>query len=329
MFQDRRIERRHAGQEGGLLLGEIVHDHVDVRPRIDDHLVAVAHRAQHDSGQRIDVEQRQHTHDLLRASRRVGCRPGLALRHRRHHAAMGQHRGLGQARGAAGVLQQRHLIPQVALDRVREIGAVVVEQVLERHVPLVAGPRRDLFLLGERIEPVLGPGQIVGDRAHDQLLETCLAAHRGHLRVERHDIERDQDVGLAVAYFELELSCGVERRVVHHAATGLQDAEEGDQIVRRVGKIEADIDARPDAQLLEARRRMIRRLAIVGEGHHLVEEVGERPVAVLRAAFLEDLVDGLLRDVEFPGHAGGIALLPSILGHCLGSSVQDYGTRYE
>ena len=315
MLQDRGVERRHAGQEGRLLGREVAHDHVDVGPRIEDQLVAVAHRAQHDSRQRVDVEQRQHAHDLLGARRRVGRGPGLALAHRRDDAAVRQHGGLGQAGGAAGILQQRHLVPQVLARRIGRVLAVVGQKVLERQVPVVARPDRDLLLLGDRIEPVLGPRQVVGDRAHDQLLEPRLAAHRRHLRVERRDVERHQDVGLRIADLELELARGIERAVVHHPAAGLQHAEEGDDVVRRVGQIEADIDAGLDAQLLEAGRGLVRRFLVVAEGHHLVEEVGEGPVAVLRAALLEDLMDGLLRNLELPPHAGRIALLPRIVRH--------------
>jgi hypothetical protein len=193
--------------------------------------------------------------------------------------------------------------------------AVVLQEILERHVPVVTWPGRDLLLLGDRIEPVLRERQVVGDRADDQLLEPRLAAHRRHLRIERRDIERHQDVGLAVAYFELKLARGIERAVVDHPAARLQHAEEGDQVVRRVGQVEPDIDARADAQLLEAGRGVVRRLLVVTEGHDLVEEVGERPLGVLGAALLEDLVDGLLRNLKLPFHAWRVALFPNVVCH--------------
>ena len=317
MLQDRGVERRHAGQEAGLLLRQVAHDLVDVGPRIEDELVAVAHRAQHDSRQRVDVEQRQHAHHFLGARCRVGRGPGLALAHRRDDAAVRQHGGLGQAGGAAGVLQQRHLVPQVLVRGIGRVLAVVGQEILERHVPVVARPDRDLLLLGDRIEPVLGPRQIVGDRAHDQFLEPGLAAHPRHLGIERGGIERHQDVGLGIADLELEFARGIERAVVHHLAAGLQHAEEGDDVVRRVGQVEPDIDAGLDAELLEARGRPVRRLLVVAEGHHLVEEVGEGLVAELRAALLEDLMDGLLGHIELPPHAGRIALLPRVVRHFL------------
>ena len=193
--------------------------------------------------------------------------------------------------------------------------AVVGQQILERHVPLVARPRREVLFLGDRIEPVLGPRQVVGDRAHDQLLQPCLAAHRGHLGVERGDVEGHQNVGLGIADLVLELAGGVERAVVDDDAAGLEHAEEGDDVVRGVGQVEADMDAGFHAQLLEAGGGPVGGLLVVAEGHHLVEEVGERPVAILGAAILEGLVDGLARNLELPLHAGRIALLPRIVRH--------------
>src|SRR6476619_7135197 len=119
----------------------------------------------------------------------------------------------------------------------------------------------------------------------------------------------------------------MDRAVAHPPAAGLEDAEKGGDVVRRVGEIEADIDARPDAQLLEARRGAVRRFLVVAEGHDLVEEVGERPVGVLRAALLEDLVDRLLWNLELPLHARRIALFPDIARHAFVPPGADTMTR--
>ena len=324
MLQDRGVERRHAGQEGRLLGREVGHDHVDVGPWIEDQLIAVAHRSQHDSRQRVDVEQRQDAHDLFRPRGGVGHGPGLALAHRRHDAAVRQHGGLGQAGGAAGVLQHRNLVPRVLVRGIGRVLAVVGHQVLERHVPVVAWPSRQLLLLGDRIEPVLGPRQIVGDRAHDQLLEPRLAAHGGHLRIERRDIQGDQDVGFRIADLVLEFTRRIERAVIHHHAAGLEHAEEGDDVVGRVGQVEAHLHARLHAKFLESGGSLVGRQLVIPEGHHLVEEIGEGPVAVLGAAVLEGLVDGLLRNIELPLHARRVALLPRIVRHCCGPPCADY-----
>src|SRR5262245_10525935 len=68
-------------------------------------------------------------------------------------------------------------------------------------------------------------------------------------------------------------------------------------------------------QLLEAGGGAVGRALVVAEAHHLVEEVGERLVAELGAAFLEHLVNGLARHVELPAHAGRIALFPNMARH--------------
>ena len=50
----------------------------------------------------------------------------------------------------------------------------------------------------------------------------------------------------------------VERRIIDDRAAGFQHAEEGDDIVGRVRQKEADMHARPDAELLEARGGAVR-----------------------------------------------------------------------
>ena len=274
------------------------------------------------------MEQRQHAHDLFLAWLGVGGGPGLALACRRHDAAMRQHRGLRQAGRAAGVLQHRHFVPEIVTHGMGLVFAVIGQQIAERHVPVVARPDREFLFLGQRIEPVLGPRQVVGDRAHDQLLQPRLALHARYLRVQRRDIERNQDVGLGVADLELELAVGIERAVVDDAAAGLEHAEEGDEVVRRVGQVETDVDAGLHAQFLEAGRGAVGGFLVVLVGHHLVEKVGHREVGILSATLVEALVKGLAGYVEFPGHAGWVALDPRIIGHFdLFLLALDYGWR--
>src|SRR3546814_16410158 len=63
---------------------------------------------------------------------------------------------------------------------------------------------------------------------------------------------RDHDVGLAVLDLVAQLAFGIERAVVHHPAAGLEDGEEADHVMRRVGQEQADMHAGTDAELLEA-----------------------------------------------------------------------------
>ena len=60
-------------------------------------------------GERIDVVQRQRGDQYLAAFVEVGAHQRLALQHVGHQVTVGQHRPLGHAGGAAGVLQHRHV----------------------------------------------------------------------------------------------------------------------------------------------------------------------------------------------------------------------------
>lgn len=62
------------------------------------------------NGQREDVIQRKRRDDRLFAQRGVACHPWPRLQHVRHHVAVGEHGALGDARGAAGVLQEGHVV---------------------------------------------------------------------------------------------------------------------------------------------------------------------------------------------------------------------------
>ena len=55
-----------------------------------------------------------------------------------------------------------------------------------------------------------------------------------------------------IADLELEFAGGVQRAVIDDRPPALEHAEEGDDVVWRVGQMRPDIDARLDAELLEA-----------------------------------------------------------------------------
>jgi hypothetical protein len=67
---------------------------------------------------------------------------------------------------------------------------------------------------------------------------------------------------------------------------------------------------------------MVGGFLVVAEGHDLVEEVGEGPVGVLRAALLEDLVDGLLRNIEAPTSRPADSSFPRHSSTCFVPPVQ-------
>jgi hypothetical protein len=73
-----------------------------------------------------------------------------------------------------------------------------------------------------------------------------------HLRVKGLEVERHKDVGLAVVDLVLKNPFRIQRRVVYNRATRFHHAEECDDVMRCVGKIESDMHARAHAELLES-----------------------------------------------------------------------------
>ncbi len=99
------------------------------------------------------------------------------------------------------------------------------------------------------------------------------------MRIERGNVERDEDVGLAVFDLQFQRRQRVQGRIVYDDAARLQRAEKGDHIVRGVGKEETDMHARPDAELLEPRRRAVGEGVELRVGQALVHEVERGPEA--------------------------------------------------
>jgi len=309
--------RRHAGEQGDALGGDVLHRGFRVEAQVHHELRAEAQPEQHVHRERVDVEQRQHHERALAAfledlrlahlhrQELVACRGEVRVR---------EHRALGLARGAAGVLQHRERLAQVP-GRMTLVLAVVVEQLGEAHVLRVLRDRAELARLLELRAHRRRVSAPFGDVADDELPEARAPEHARHLRVERGDVERDEDVGLAVLDLVLEDLLGVERRIVHHHPARLEHAEEGDEVVRRVREIQAHVHAGLHAQALETARRAVGERAELPVGIPAPHELERRIVGPALRGFVEQRRNGKQRDVGVPAHAFGIRLDPRGIGH--------------
>ncbi len=105
-----------------------------VEARMQDNLGAQAKAQYEEHGKRVDMEQRQHAkRTLLAFAQRVwsDVRRLQILRASRAQVRMRQHRALRLAGRAAGVLDHRQCVHQVA-ERIGLEGAVVVNEIPER-----------------------------------------------------------------------------------------------------------------------------------------------------------------------------------------------------
>ena len=227
---------------------------------------------------------------------------------------MGEHCALGQAGCAAGVLQDHVDLLQVG-DGMGLVHAIVGEQLLERQVQIV---RRHLAQLPGAFELrtySLWAGRILAQAADHQLLQPRVAHQSPHLRVERRQVERDEDIRLTILDLVLEHALGIERRIIDHRAAGLEHAEESDRIVRRIRQVQTDMHARTDPETLQPRGGAIRQRAELPVTNDTAHEVQRRTLRPARHGVVEDLLHRHQRQLGVPAHACGIRLGPGELDH--------------
>ena len=231
---------------------------------------------------------------------------------------MREHRALGRACGAAGILDDGEFVGERA-ERVDLIIAVVVDEIAERDTALVMldvsqhPSSRHLRL--DR----LGRGGHLGEFADDKRFEAGGSEQFFGLGIARCDVETDKDVGLAVFDLQLERRQRVQGRVVDDCAACFQHAEKGDDVVRRVGKEETDMHAGPDAKLLEAGGCAVRERVELRVGYALVHEVERGLRAKSFRGFLQHALYGRELKRRVLAHVWGIGLHPRMNRHRLSS----------
>ena len=200
---------------------------------------------------------------------------------------MAQHRPLGRAGGAAGVLQQRQVVQLEALAGGAALAAF--EEGLPGRAAQALGP--GALLLGlEREEPVLGEGEVVLDAgAHDQL-EVELAFDL--LVAGPEEVEDHQGAGACVVELVGQLAGGVHGVDVDHGEPRQQRAVEGDDELGAVGqhdghavlwfeprgqqRVSEAFDLVPQPPVAELRTQELERGPVRVALGHLAQHVGQR-----------------------------------------------------
>ncbi|MNI55148.1 hypothetical protein D3C73_1100790 [compost metagenome] len=226
---------------------------------------------------------------------------------------MGQHRALGHTGGAAGVLQERHVVV-VDLDLRQGVAAAQLERLLEadRALQMVVGHHLLDVLEHEVDDRALGAEQIaqaggddlfdlgIGDDLFDGVAEVVHHHQCGHASIDQ---------------LMLQLARGVQRVDVDHGQPGTQHAEGGHRVLQAVGHHQGDAVALLELQFAQQVSGELFDQGIgltVGEG--LAETGVGRSVAVLRDGGVEDRNYRMeLVDVDFGGNAFRIALQPGTI----------------
>ena len=228
--------------------------------RIGDQQAHAAELDEHEAirGQCKDVIQRNRgDHDLL-ADSEVAAEPGAGLQHVRDHVAMGQHRALGHARGAAGVLQERDIVV-TDFDVRRRLQAAERQRVVETHFVVDLVWRHHLFHVphDEVGDQRFRETEHVAERGRDYVLDhRCL---RQNLRQRCGEVvEHDDGARAGVVQLMLELARGVKRVGVDHRKSGTQDAERRDRVLQHVRQHDRDAVALAELEVVEQVRRKLR-----------------------------------------------------------------------
>ena len=191
--------------------------------------------------QREDVKQRQHADHALDGVAPFARRPAPDIidRYRGGQVAVAQHRALGQSGGAAGILQQRHVVGRDRRPLRRACRAL-----------RKSCKRRDRGVIRDRRMRIADRAPMVVF-ADDQAIEQALFQEFQRRRQQRREIAGDENARAAVAQFMGQRAFAIERGQMHDAGAGLQRAEESS----RDGRASCRGTAPPTCPCRSRRRR--------------------------------------------------------------------------
>ncbi len=247
------------------------------------------HEAVHLQREHMIERQCGDEHLAFRADRRRDPRMNLAQI--RDHVAMGQHRALRHAGGAAGVLKERDI---VRLDR--RVGERLLrsqrERAIEAHglrqaeggngAPDVAHDRIDDEPFGAA-QLVAGAGD---DDDFDRRPVNRLFERAGEV------LQNDDRLGARIGELMLELARRVQRVAVDDDVARAQRAEGGDRILQHVRHHQRDAGAARQARnILQIAREGARLQVQFAIGHRLAHADEGGPIAKLFDACLDEIAE--------------------------------------
>ncbi|MNR08938.1 hypothetical protein D3C85_1251170 [compost metagenome] len=149
---------------------------------------------------------------------------------------MGQHRALGQARGAAGILQHGDIV-QADSHRFQRVPTALLQGGLERYrLRQVVGRDHLLDLIHHRVDqPALGRRHQVAHLRFDQELDARVRQHLLDQLAEQVQVHQGASTGILelMAHFP----SGVQGVGVDHDQPGAQGSEHGNGVMQYVGHL--------------------------------------------------------------------------------------------
>ncbi|MNP02550.1 hypothetical protein D3C76_944050 [compost metagenome] len=200
---------------------------------------------------------------------------------------MGQHRPLGQAGGAAGVLQHGDVV-EAGLQGLDALATPHAQRALEGSgLWQVVGRDHLLDLVDHGIDqPALGRRQHVAHLRFNQELDAGIGQYLLHQFAEH--VQVDQRPGSGILELMTHLASGIQRVGVDHDQPGAQGAKHCDRVLQHIGHLHRDTVARHQIGVLLQIGGKGRRVTIqLSVGHRHPEIAERRAVSKLLARAFE------------------------------------------
>ncbi len=255
------------------------------------------------------VERQRREDDLAPVVGEDRPHPRARLQHVGDDVPVQQHRPLGDARGAARVLQEREVVVRDRDARQRHLAALLYrvdeadgarQRVIGHH--LLDVPQHE-------VDDLALDGEHRADRRHDGLPDA--RARHDLLQRTREVLDDDDDLGARVDELMLELARRVQRIDVHHRAAGAQRPEQAHRVLEDVGHHEGDARALRATDALQPCTERRRQRVQVGERDRAAHARECGPRRELAASLLEHFAHRrVFVDVDVRGHALRVMLEP-------------------
>ena len=241
--------------------------------------------------------------------------PGFGLQHIGNHIAMQQHRPLGDAGGAPGVLQHRHIIGFGFRALKAGLGAPC-QCLVEAHGAGQAKWRHHLLDLAHHVvhQGALQGAELVAHGTQHHVFDR----RGGQAFLEGAGKVFDDDNRLRAAVFELvfQLARRVERVDIHDHHAGSQNACYGHRVLRHIGHHEGDPIASGQTQALQVSgKRLAQAIGLRIRDVHTHKAVSHRPGMLAKALFHQAHQGAVERGVYLGRHTCGIAAKPNAFRH--------------
>ena len=261
------------------------------------------------------VHRQRRDDDFLRLAEAAGD-PLVDLFQCGEEVGVREHRPLGDAGRAAGVLQEGNVVVGDR-DRLERGEFALLERPSQRNCARQVPVRHHFFnALDREIEqPALRCRHHVADLRGDDVLDGRVADD--FLQGGGEILEDDDRLGPGILELCFELARREQRIDIDHRHAGPQDAEEHHRVLQQIRHHDGDpVALLQSAQLLQVAGERLRHLVESAETQVFAEIAERRLVRVLADRLVEEIEDGSVAgDVDIGGDAGRVAFQPDAFSH--------------